>query len=330
MDLNLFKRIELPLGVFAVEKANLLYNLFTTILICFLFTRMGHPLSMLSDRVWIVAMTFGLMFLYRIYPCKFTTLLRIGTQMALLSYWYPDTFEFNRIFPNLDYLFAGAEQWLFGCQPAALFCLTFPSKWTSEFFNLGYFSYYPMIAAVGIAYFFKRFKRFEEWSFIISFSFFVYYVIYIFIPVAGPQFYYPAIGSANVAAGTFPALGDYFNHNFALLPGPRVNNGFFYRLVEASQSIGERPTAAFPSSHVGISTILMIMAGKLNRKFFCSLLPIYLLLCGATVYIQAHYCIDAVVGFISSFFVYALAKQVYFRSFKYSRNQRRPRLLRNG
>ena len=44
----------------------------------------------------------------------------------------------------------------------------------------------------------------------------------------------------------------------------------------------------------------MIMAWRGSRCLFACLLPFYLLLCGATVYIQAHYLIDAIVGFFSA------------------------------
>ena len=135
------------------------------------------------------------------------------------------------------------------------------------------------------------------------------------MPAAGPQFYFPVIGADNVSAGVFPPVGDYFAHHTLLLPGPGYEHGFFYGLVEASQQVGERPTAAFPSSHVAISTIVMIMAWRVSRKLAYILLPFYLLLCGATVYIQAHYLIDSVVGFVSSFFVYALASKMYRRWF---------------
>ena len=54
----------------------------------------------LADRVVIAGMTFLLMYLYRLAPCKFSAFVRIAIQMSLLSYWYPDTFEFNRIFPK--------------------------------------------------------------------------------------------------------------------------------------------------------------------------------------------------------------------------------------
>lgn len=315
MALNLLKKIEPHKGLFAVEKVTLIYNFLTSILILFLFQEMDHPLEMLIDRVMIAGMTFLLMYLYKLAPCKLSTFIRIAIQMSLLSYWYPDTFEFNRIFPNLDNIFASAEQWLFGGQPAIWFCQYLPHMWVSEPLNMGYFFYYPMILIVVIYYFIRRFELFEKISFVLVTSFFIYYLIYIFVPVAGPQFYFPAIGAENVAHGIFPSIGNYFNHNQELLPGPGYDHGFFYSLVEESQRIGERPTAAFPSSHVGISTILMILAWRGSRKLFAILIPFYLLLCGATVYIQAHYLIDVIAGFLSAFVIYMTATWVFKRWF---------------
>jgi len=315
MALDIFKKIETQKGLFAVEKISLIYNLLTSILILFMFPQMSHPLGMLWDRVIIALMTFCLIYLYRIAPCKFSAFVRIAVQMGLLSYWYPDTFEFNRLFTNLDHIFASTEQFIFGCQPAVEFSQHLPYEWVSEPLNLGYFSYYPMIATVAIYYFFKRFDLFEKWSFIIVTCFFIYYFIYIFVPVAGPQFYFPAIGADNVANGAFPELGNYFNTHHELLPGPDYQHGFFYSLVDASQQVGERPTAAFPSSHVAISTILMITAFRVSRKLGSFLVPFYLLLCCATVYIQAHYLIDSIMGFVSSFFIYMLVSKIYKKWF---------------
>ena len=141
MALDLFKRVETRKGLFAVEKVTLIYNLLTSILILFLFQRMDHPWHMLLDRAMIAGMTFLLMYLYRLAPCKFSAFVRIAIQMSLLSYWYPDTYEFNRFFPNLDHIFASAEQWMFGCQPALHFCYLLPHQWISEAFNMGYFAY---------------------------------------------------------------------------------------------------------------------------------------------------------------------------------------------
>lgn len=315
MALDLFKRVETRKGLFAVEKITLIYNLLTSILILYLFQEMDHPGRMLFERSMIAGMTFLLMYLYRLAPCKLSAFVRIAIHMSLLSYWYPDTFEFNRVFPNLDHLFASAEQWLFGGQPSVWFSQSFPQLWVSEAFNMGYFFYYPMILIVAVWYFIYRFDLFEKLSFVLVGSFFIYYLMYIFIPVAGPQFYFPVIGEDNVTAGIFPAIGNYFHHHQELLPGPGYDEGFFYNLVESSQQVGERPTAAFPSSHVGISTILMIMAWRANRLLFACLSPFYVLLCGATVYIQAHYLIDSVVGFVSAFVLYVVVTWMFKRWF---------------
>ena len=315
MAIRLFEKVNSGRGLFAVEAISLIYNALTTLLILLLFPRMDHPGLMLWERLGIVVLTFLLIYLYQSFPCRLTAFVRMVVQMSLLAYWYPDTFEFNRLFPNLDYLFASTEQFLFGCQPAVEFSKHFPSIWFSEPFNMGYFCYYPMMLVVVLYYFFYRFRFFEKICFVLVASFFMYYLIYILIPVAGPQFYFPAIGMDKVNACIFPAIGDYFNSNDYLIPGPGFDQGFFYNLVEASQEVGERPTAAFPSSHVGISTIVMIMAWRANRKLAGVLMPFYVLLCCATVYIQAHYLIDALVGFVSAFFVYQIATLMYKRWF---------------
>lgn len=71
---------------------------------------------------------------------------------------------------------------------------------------MGYFAYYPMIGIVTIYYFLFRFEWFEKVSFVLVTSFFIYYLIYILVPVAGPQFYFPAIGMDNVMAQHFLLL----------------------------------------------------------------------------------------------------------------------------
>ena len=315
MALDWFKRVESSKGLFAVERISLIYNAITTILIVLLYSRMDHPGMMLLERAGIVAITFGLIYLYQKYPCCLSAFVRMVVQMSFLAYWYPDTFEFNRLFPNLDCFFASAEQWLFNCQPSVEFSKLCPDIWFSEPFNMGYFAYYPLIAIVAIYYFVFKFEWFEKASFVIVTSFFLYYLIYIFVPVAGPQFYFPAIGMDNVEACNFLSIGDYFNHNAILLPGPNFEQGLFFDLVEASQEVGERPTAAFPSSHVGISTILMIMAWRVNKKLCYGLTPFYVLLCCATVYIQAHYLIDVFAGWMSAIAIYILSTWMYKKWF---------------
>ncbi len=311
MALTLFKHEHEERRFLAIEKLNLLYNLLTTILIIIFYERLQCPQTMLLGRFVILAGTFAIIYLYTKFPSAAMRLVRIIGQMALLSFWYPDTFEFNRIFPNLDYWFAGIEQSLFGCQPSMLFDQLCNGYWWREAFNMGYWAYYPMIATVILWYFFKRPQEIERCTFVVIASFYIFYLIYIFVPVAGPQFYFPAIGNELVANGIFPEIGNYFDLH-PLIDIPQAGkDGFFTSLVNMAQASGERPTAAFPSSHIGISTVLMLLALRGNKGLAVVLLPFYVLLCCATVYIKAHYLIDAIAGLLSGVLFYLLTSTVF-------------------
>ncbi len=311
MVIDFFKREEGKTQFLAVESLNLIYNLLTTLLIIIFFNRLQDPQEMLMGRFFIAAGTFAVIYIYTLYPSPLTRFLRIASQMALLAYWYPDTFEFNRIFPNLDHLFATAEFSFFGCQPAILFEQVCSHPLWREAFNMGYWAYYPMIFTVVIWYFFKQARDVERCTFIIMASFFIYYFIYIFIPVSGPQFYFPAIGHAVASAGNYPALGDDFNLHTEITIPQADKGGLFTSLVNMAQASGERPTAAFPSSHIGMSTILMLLALRSKKMLMFTLLPFYLLLCCATVYIKAHYLIDGIAGVASGVAIYALTTYLY-------------------
>ena len=289
-------------GLLPLEWAMLGYMAITVITMLFAFTKVVNPESMLWGRLRILVITLALWGVYRMIPCRITKMVRIMAQIALLAWWYPDTYEINRMFPNLDHIFAGWEQDLFGCQPALLFAKALPWAVVSELMSMGYFMYYPMIAAVVLYYFFCRYYEAERASFVLLASFFLYYLIYIYVP-----FYFDAVGVQDIAKGIFPALGDYFNTHTNCLPTPGYTDGIFYQLVEDAKEAGERPTAAFPSSHVGVSTICMLLAWhSRNRKLLFIMLPFYTFLCMATVYIQAHYLIDAIAGWISAVVFYFL------------------------
>ena len=291
----------------AVEWVMMAYTLLTTIFILVAWVRLSHPTEMLWFRAQAVILTLALWGVYRLYPSKLTTLFRIVGQLLLLSWWYPDTYEFNRMFQNLDHVFAGYEQQLFHCQPALLFSQKVTNGVFSELMHLGYASYYPLIALVTLYYFLYRYQEFTRATFIILASFFIYYVIFVLLPVTGPQYYYLAAGVDQIAQGHFPNIGDYFATHDEALPIPGWKDGFFYQCVASAHAAGERPTAAFPSSHVGVTTILLFLAWHTrNRKLLYTLLPFYILMCFATVYIQAHYAVDVIGGWISAVVIYTV------------------------
>lgn len=312
---------EIRTGLLLIEKLSLFYSILTTLLILFLWSEMDSPWKMIFNRILIFGGTLVFLALYRKFPYKGIKFARITYQMVLLNYWYPETYDFNSHFNNLDHIFARIEQFLFQGQPALMFGKMFPQTIVSEAFNLGYFSYYPMIVAVMVFFFVYHYKEYEKASFIVMCSFFIYYLVYILLPVAGPQYYFQAIGYEWAKIGKFPDLGSYFKFHTDMFPPPGNPKGFFFGLVKDAQDMGEHPTAAFPSSHVGVTTILLILTFKESKTAGLCLLPFSLLLYGATVYIQAHYLIDAIAGFITAFPVYFLSQYLYR---KYSRNGENP------
>ena len=292
-------------GLLAVEWIAMGYLLLTLLMMAVLWDKLVSPEQMIKGRITFVLVTLAAWGVYWLKPCRLTMFLRIAVQMVFLSWWYPDTYELNRTLPNLDHVFAGCEQAVFGCQPALLFAQKAPWGWFSELMCMGYISYFPMMTILLIYYFFYRYNEFLKAAFVLLGAFFIFYVIFIFLPVTGPQFYYLAVGPEKIAAGVFPNLGDWFLTHSERMAVPGWTDGFFYHLLEMAHNAGERPTAAFPSSHVGITTVVMLLAHHTHcRKLVLGMLPFYILMCLSTVYILAHYAIDALTGLFTGVVFY--------------------------
>ena len=292
-------------GLLAVEWIAIGYLLLTLLMMAVLWDKLVSPEQMIKGRITFVLVTLAAWGVYWLKPCRLTMFLRIAVQMVFLSWWYPDTYELNRMLPNLDHMFAGCEQAVFGCQPALLFAQKVPWGWFSELMCMGYISYFPMMTILLIYYFFYRYNEFLKAAFVLLGAFFIFYVIFIFLPVTGPQFYYLAVGPEKIAAGVFPNLGDWFLTHSERMAVPGWTDGFFYHLLEMAHNAGERPTAAFPTSHVGITTVVMLLAHHAHcRKLVLGMLPFYILMCLSTVYILAHYAIDALTGLFTGVVLY--------------------------
>jgi membrane-associated phospholipid phosphatase len=288
-------------GLFAAEWVVLGYMVLTLLFIFFTWTKLSDPSEMVFGRLRIAVTTAALWWVYRLLPCRFTRMARITLQLSLLSWWYPDTFDMNRILPNLDPIFATLDQSWFGCQPALLFSEKITHPFFSELMYLGYSSYFMLILCVTLFYFFRRYEEFQRCGFIITGAFFLYYVVFILLPVTGPQFYYVAAGVENIRNGVFPAVGDYFLHHDEMMTPPGYAGGPFYQLVAAAHAAGERPTAAFPSSHVGITLVLLYLAiHSRNRWLTATVGFFFTIMCFSTVYIRAHYLVDVFGGIVSA------------------------------
>lgn len=298
-------------GLLAAEWVAVGYLLFTVVMMVVLWGKLVNPQAMIEGRIRFVAVTLAMWLVYRMVPCRVTLFLRVLVQMSFLGWWYPDTYELNRALPNLDHVFAGWEQSLFGCQPSLLFAQKVPWGWFSELMCLGYVSYFPLMLIVYLYYFFKRYREFQMSAFVILTSFFIYYVIFVLVPVTGPQFYYLAVGMEKIAAGVFPDLGDWFLTHSERMAAPGWAEGFWYHILDLTHDAGERPTAAFPSSHVGVTTVVMLLALRTrSRGLIFTILPFFVLMCLSTVYIYAHYAVDVMGGLVTGCVFYFVLTQL--------------------
>lgn len=295
-------------GFTAAEVAQFIYAAFTVLLILFTWSNVGDAALLLLTRAMALGGTLLLWLVYQLWPVKAVMLCRVAYMLFLLGVWYPDTYELNHQFGSYDHLFASADQSLFGFQPAAVFSQTFSSPIVSELMYMGYVSYYLFfILTIGWV-FFKDYKQLDRVMLIVFGGFFLCYVVYDLLPVTGPQYYYLAVGMDNIMQGNFPDINHFFSHSTECLKSPGWQDGLFYQFCQMAHQAGERPTAAFPSSHVAIATLVMMICLKMRLRILALFLLVpYVFLCFSTVYIYAHYAVDSIAGFfvgIALFYIF--------------------------
>ena len=241
----------------------------------------------LTRIIFVFAFIFSLVIKNKI-SYNFFQLLQNILVFALMTFLYKETAMLNTlIFPKIDEFLSNLDQNIFKFQPSIEFSKHFNSLFFSELFYFGYFCYYLLpLVVFGILYKFLP-QKIEEFGFILISSFLLYYFIFIIIPAEGPQFYF-----------TFP--DNYIEAQ-----------GIFGNAIKLIQKNGEAPTAAFPSSHVGISWIVIFWLYQNFRKSVKYFLPFVILLMFSTVYIKAHYFVDVVAGFLTAPIVFFLTFKFY-------------------
>jgi membrane-associated phospholipid phosphatase len=314
MDLASFFERQKPMpGLVGIERITCCYSAFTLALAILFYQQIDKGPSLILYRLLFAAITILLWRFYHKFPCQATYAIRVFFQFYLLTYWYPDIYNFAKLMPNFDPLFAQMDQFIFHCQPAIVFSQFLHGTFWSELFYMGYFSYYMLIIGIILWTLIKHPRRFDMITNIILCSFLLYFTVFLFLQSAGPQFYYQRIGLDNASAGIFPSANDWFRYHSELIHN-HTSSGLFCSLVEDAQK-SEFPIAAFPSSHVGIATIIMMLARRMSGKLTLTFLPFYIILCLSTVYIGAHYAVDVIGGWITAWIFIRLSNNIYRTKF---------------
>lgn len=251
-------------------------------------------------------------------PGRVLDFLRHFYPVLLYTAFFRETGAVNRIcfMAYLDPMVIRWEQALFGCQPSVLFMDYLPYRWVSEMFYAAYFSYYVMITGVGIALFVRNRSQFFHYLSVVSFVFYVCYLIYDLIPVIGPRVFFREVHGYELppeierlaATDAYPEV---------------VRGGPFFQLMAWIYRVFESPGAALPSSHVAVALCTVYFSFRYLPRIRHLHFGVALLLCLATVYCRYHYVVDVLAGMLTAALLIPLGNWLYFK-FDAARGRRAP------
>jgi membrane-associated phospholipid phosphatase len=239
--------------------------------------------------------------------CRLVNFLRHYYPILLYTGFYRETGELHHMFYAgfLDPVIIRLEAAIFGFQPSLAFMEWLPYRTVSELLYAAYFTYYLMIAGVGLALFLRNREQFFHYISVISFVFYVCYLTYIVMPVMGPRAFYrdPAeyILPPEVQPAHLPAVPD------------AVKAGVFYQIMGFIYRHFEAPGAAFPSSHVAVALTTVWFSFRYLRRIRYLHLADVVLLCLSTVYCRYHYAVDVAAGALTAGILVPLGHLLYLR-----------------
>jgi membrane-associated phospholipid phosphatase len=271
-----------------VDKSTLVYNAIVVVIIIVFSSR-------IPSWYWIILVNLGMIaaivLLFSQIAEKSHGLLRLLKSFYPVLFFfvgYEQTGRMNKVFFSgfLDPWFQRIEHRIFGLQPAMVLAERFPQRWLNEYLHLTYFSYYLLFPSLGLILYLKRDRKlFEDYMFTLCNSFYVYYLIFIALPVAGAA----SFGPAGTAGG-----------------------GLFTDIMKVIYDHFEPPGAAFPSSHVGIAVLVLIYAFRYLPRGVSSVYAVFCVsLTISTVYCRYHYAIDVIAGLVTGVFLTAFWRRVF-------------------
>ncbi len=261
------------------------YALFSMVFYLFIPLEVRQWSYLISIRIaaFIIPFTVGYLHRKQLFSDRNYLLIMGLFPFALLPFLYTETSWLNQWNPVFyDSMVATWDQYLFGFQPAVMFSEVLSQAWFNELMCLSYIFYY--LLSFGLPLMAWRLKPdfYAKTVYFQILGFLIYYFVFLFFPVAGPQFYFPYPENTLASAGIFNAV------------------------LQAIHHFGEGPTGAFPSSHVGIALVNLMLIFQISKRFFGWILIPTLMLMASTVYIKAHYAVDVVAGLLSGILIYWL------------------------
>jgi membrane-associated phospholipid phosphatase len=163
------------------------------------------------------------------------------------------------------------ELWLFGDEPSRTLAGRFPFVVLSELLHFGYLAYYPAVFVPSLLLYANGDRRgFAQNILALTVTYAVCWMIFAVYPVEGPRYEWAA------------PVG--------------VPDGLVRRIALAILAGGSSRGAAFPSSHMAISTVQVLIVARWHRALATLLAVVACLVGIGAVYGGFHYGIDVVAG----------------------------------
>jgi membrane-associated phospholipid phosphatase len=267
-----------------VDKLTLLY----LILVGGLIIAFGENLPYFHKICTIHLLTILALLIFYFVTYKFNLkFIRDWYLIIIVTFLYEETGYLNQmIFHGFwDNYISVVEHAVFNCDLGKIMVSRFNSFLINEIMYFFYFSYYLIIPVLGVIIYFKKGrKEFHLFLFTLMLTYYVCYILYIFIPIAGPFEY------ENV----------------------RIKGFFFDRIIHFFYKHGELPGSAMPSSHVAIALVVLIYS-KIFRIGFPIFLLIFTMLTISTMYLRYHYFLDVEAGIITGIICFSLSIDIIGR-----------------
>lgn len=222
-----------------------------------------------------------------------------GRFLKILRYWYGVAailIIFKEVYfiiyylkpPDIDLALIKADFIIFGLNPTQ-WAYKFKNPVITEFLQLVYVYYYPMIVVIGLQLYLKhRYKEFKFTIFIVFFSFYFSYLLYFFFPANGPRFHlhdFYAITTELPGVFLTEHIRAFLNFGESIPPG-----------VMNPQDYVQRD--AMPSLHTITAFLIMYISWKIRSKSLYFYLPYFFCMVAATIYLRYHYVVDIFAGLV--------------------------------
>lgn len=236
----------------------------------------------------IVIASIGVLFLIGKFKSIFFLILMQWVPLFLILYFYQVAGVLSRAFYNRtfdDNIISIENRLCRGKPPFIWLSEVLDNYWFSEFLHGCYFFFIPLLYSFPLYFYLKQdLHNFYLCSFSILLLLFINFLIHCLIPVISPRTIFEKIKKP-------------------------LSDGFVYRCTHWVVELGSATGTGFPSTHVAIGTLCLLIAYHVSMLFFFLLLPFCFGLILSTVYGRFHYVIDVLAGMFFAFISFHIVYQ---------------------